>query len=823
MKKFDFVTDVLPHCVAIAVFLIVTFFFFNPVFLENKALNQQDIQQWEGSSKSMRDYRESTGDEPLWSESMFSGMPGYLVNVEWGNKAVGYLKGVLAFKLPHPICNIYLAFVCYYIMLCAFGIRPYLAIAGALAFGLSSYMIIGLSVGHSSRIGAIAFMPLVMAGIHLAFTDRRILGFGVTAAGLALHFRENHLQMTYYLMMIVGIYGLIQLILFIKAKRAVEFGKSIAVLLPAVLIAVGTFCGPIWAITEYTTYSRGKSELTSAQLTEQSEGVGKTYAFQYNYGILEPMTLLIPNFYGGSSGNLIVQDQASNVYQALARSTDEQTANQLVYYTAAYWGPQSSSLPYYSGAVIVFLFVLGIAFAEQKYVWWLVPICILAIMMSWGSNFAGFNYILFDHLPGYNKFRSVTFTIVMVIFSMPLLGLLGLEKIITNGLTKENKTKLLVAFGVTGGICLLFVLVPGMLSFMREGDEQHPAWFISALVEDRKGLLRSDAFRSFAFISIAFGAIYFELWKKISPLLFYFLLIIMVTLDISIVDKRYFTQDNYKRKRETAAFPITEADQEILKDKSHYRVYNINPQEGAFLEARTSYFHHSVGGYHGVKLRRYQDLYDSCLYRQTIQMYQGLQAGSFDFSKFGAINMLNVKYMVYGTQRANIIPNPSANGNGWFVREVVPANTPNEELAKVCEINTRNTAVINSTEFNVGNFSYDSSAVITLTEHSPNLMKYQSNSQANGLVVFSEIYYPKGWVATIDGQEVPLLRANYVLRALQVPSGSHTIEFRFQPKPYVIGNKITTASSWLLILVVFGSIGWSLRGVSTPRPPKGGV
>jgi hypothetical protein len=354
-------------------------------------------------------------------------------------------------------------------------------------------------------------------------------------------------------------------------------------------------------------------------------------------------------------------------------------------------------------------------------------------------------------------------------------------------------------------------LVPGMLSFMRVGDEQHPAWFISALVEDRKALLRSDAFRSFAFIAIAFGAIYFELWKKVSPLIFYFLLIIMVTLDIAIVDNRYFTKDNYKRKRETAAFPITEADQEILKDKSYYRVYNINPQEGAFLEARTSYFHHSVGGYHGVKLRRYQDLYDSCLYRQTIEMIQGLQAGSSDFSRFGALNMLNIKYMVYGPQRDNILLNPWANGNGWFVREVVPANTPNEELSKVCEINTRNTAVINSSEFNVENFSYDSSAVITLTEHSPNLMKYQSTSQTNGLVVFSEIYYPEGWVATIDGQEVQLLRANYVLRALQVPSGSHTIEFRFQPKPYVIGNKITMASSWLLIVVLLASIGWTLR------------
>jgi hypothetical protein len=285
----------------------------------------------------------------------------------------------------------------------------------------------------------------------------------------------------------------------------------------------------------------------------------------------------------------------------------------------------------------------------------------------------------------------------------------------------------------------------------------------------------------------------------------------MITLDIAMVDTRFFTKENYKRKRETAAFPITEADQEILKDKSYYRVYNINMQEGAFLEARTSYFHHSVGGYHGVKLRRYQDLYDSCLYRQTGQLIQGLQSGRFDFSRFGAINMLNVKYMVYGPQRDNIIPNPSANGTAWFVRETVDAKTANEELAKVCGINTRSTAVINSSEFKLENFSFDSAATITLKEHTPNHLTYQSTSQVNGLAVFSEIYYPKGWIATIDGKEVNILRANYVLRALQIPSGNHTIEFRFRPKPYVTGNKVTTASSWLLIVVVLASIGWSLR------------
>lgn len=807
MKKIDFAKDVLPHVVAVAVFLIVTFFFFNPVFFENKVLDQGDIQQWEGSSKSMRDYREKTGDEPLWTESMFSGMPGYLVNIEWGNKVVGYLKTILAFKLPHPVCNIYLAFLSYYIMLLAFGVRPYLAIGGALAFGLSSYMIIGLSVGHSGRIGAIAFMPLIMAGIHLAFTNRRVLGFGVTAAGLSLHFRENHLQMTYYLLLMVLIYGLIQLILFIKENKAVEFFKSVGILIPAVIIAVSTFFGPMWATSEYQKYSRGKSELATPGARDISTGLDRNYAFQYNYALLEPMTLLIPNFYGGSGSNFFVQDRESNVYQALARSGNEQTANQLAYYSSAYWGPQTP-LPYYAGAIIVFLFAVGIAFADKKYVWWLIPVCILAVMMSWGSNFSAFNYFIFDYLPGYNNFRSVTFTVVMVIFSMPLLGFLGLEKIMTEGLTPAGKKKLLIALGATGGLCLLFLLFAGMLSYMKEGDEQLPSWFINALSADRKSLLRGDALRSLCFILAAFITIYLELWKKVPAFAFFFFLILMITIDLAVVDGRYFTKENYKRKRDNAAFAATEADQEILKDKSYYRVYNL---QNAFLEARTSYFHHSVGGYHGVKLRRYQDLYDSCLLKETNTLIQNIQSGNMNFGGYGIVNMLNVKYMVFGPQRDNIIPNRSANGNAWFVKEVVSAGSPAEELKKVCDINTREAAVVNTSEFNVGSFAFDSSASINLVEHNPNYLKYESQSPVDGLSIFSEIYYPKGWVVSVDGKETQLLRANYVLRAVNIPAGKHTIEFRFQPKPYVIGNKISSASSWIMLLVLLGSIGWTLK------------
>jgi hypothetical protein len=815
MKKINFSKDILPHALAIGVFLIVTLFFFNPIFFDNKKLDQSDITQWEGSSKAMRDYRAETGEEPLWTPSMFSGMPGYLVNVKWSNQAVDLLKGILSLKLPHPVCNIFLALVCYYIMLLAFGVRPYLAIGGALAFGLSSHLIIGLGVGHNSRIGAIAFMPLVMAGVHLVFSNKKILGLAVTTAGLALHFRENHVQMTYYLLMILVVYGIVQLVVFIRAKKASEFFTSVGWLLPAGIIAIGTFLGPMWAVQEYSSYSRGKSELASPTSAE-SGGLDRSYAFRYNYAIDEPMTLLIPNYYGGTSRNLFVQDRESETYKVLAQQSDEQLANQLAYYSGAYWGPTTTS-PYYAGAIIVFLFVIGIMFAEKKYVWWLVPICILATMMSWGSNFAAFNYFIFDYLPGYNKFRSVTFTVIMILFCMPLLGFIGVEKIITEGLTKATKKKILTAFGIVGGICLFLLLFAGMLGFVRDGEaEMLPPWFLNALADDRKALLRSDAFRSLIFIGLAFIALYFELWKKLSPIIFYSLFTAIILIDIVAVDVRYFTKDQYKRKRESVPFVATQADQEILKDNSYYRVLNLDPQS-ILLEARTSYFHNSIGGYHAVKLRRYQDLFDSCLFNEINEFRQDASTGGIDFPKYGIMNMLNAKYLVYGGGADNVITNPAALGNAWFVSDVATVKSPTEELQRTCSIDPRQTAVVDGSKFTVSNFGFDSAATLTLLEQNPNYLKYESQSQENGFAVFSEIYYPKGWVAHIDGKEVDIVRANYVLRALPIQSGKHTIEFSFKPDAYVIGNKVTMISSWMMLLMVVGCVGWELR-----RAPGGG-
>ena len=821
MNKINFNAHVLPHIVAVAIFLIVTVFFFNPLFFENKTLQQYDIQQFIGSSKAIEDFRDQHGEEPLWTNSMFGGMPAYLISVHWGNHAITYLKMVMGLFLPHPVAHIFLAFISYYLMLLAFRVRPYLAIAGAIAFGLSSYMIVGLAAGHNGRIGAIAFMPLIMGGIHLSFTGKRMLGLGVTAAAMALHLRENHVQITYYFLLIVLIYGLVRLIEAVKTRAVPELLKTVGTLAIAALLGAGTFFGQFWALKEYSDNStRGKSELVAAsEVPAGTSGMTRAYAFEFSNGIFEPLTLMIPNFYGGSSGNFLVSDRKSEVYQALARSGDQQTANQLANFTGAYWGEQRLAAPYYAGSIVVFLFVLGIAFAEKKYVWWLVSATALGVMLSWGSNFAAFNYFMFDYFPGYGNFRSVTFTLVMALFAMPLLGLLGLERLWTRGMDKEARKKLLIVFASTGGLCVILWIFAGALSFTREVEAQLPAWFVDALAADRKSLFRNDALRSFFFILAAFLAIWFDVHKKISTPGFYAFLIFMVTIDLSVVDKRYFTEANYKRSRDNSFFAINEADQEILKDKSSYRVYNLSYLTGSgdnpFAEARTSYYHNSIGGYHGAKLRRYAEFYDSCVVAQTEQFVAQAKQGNMSFAELSAFNMLNIKYVVIGPKRENVLSNPATYGNAWFVNNVIETGNPADELKHTCSTATRLTAVIDTTKFDVANISSDTSASIRLVDDNPKAMKYESRSSVQGLAIFSEIYYP-GWEASIDGQPANVIRANYILRGLEIPAGTHSIELSFRPRAYTVGNKITTASSWIVVLLLFGCI-WR-----TVKEPRGG-
>ncbi|MFM8742881.1 MAG: YfhO family protein, partial [Cytophagales bacterium] len=420
------------------------------------------------------------------------------------------------------------------------------------------------------------------------------------------------------------------------------------------------------------------------------------------------------------------------------------------------------------------------------------------------------NYFMFDYFPGYNKFRSQSFALVIILLVMPLIGMMGLEKFITEGATAENKKKLLIAFGIVGGFCLALILFAGFGTYMGEGDDQLPVWFKKALMDDRASLLRADAFRSLAFIAGIFIMLYLNVFKKISPNGFFALLIFMTMIDVAVVDRRYFTKENFQRKRDNSTFVANAADDVILKDKSHYRVFNI---QGTFTEARTSYFHYSLGGYHGAKLRRYQDLYDSCIVRERQQLFVDAQQGQINFSKYGVLNMLNTKYVVYGEEANNVIPNTSANGPAWFVSQVTLVDSPNEEIKKLREIDTRATAVVDQSKNKLANTSllFDSLSTVLLAEFKPSYVRYQSQSTQNGLAVFSEIYYPKGWKAFIDGKESPIIRANYVLRALEVPAGNHTIEFKFEPEPYVIGNKVTLASSWVVLLVMLGCVGMNIR------------
>lgn len=810
MRKIS-IQDVWPHLLAVLIFLTVTISFFSPIFFENKSLDQHDITEFLGSSKALRDYRDSTGEEGLWANSMFGGMPAYLINLEWSTQGMSWIKRVGSLFLPHPISSVFFGFISYYILLLSFRVRPYLAIAGALAFGLSSFIIFGLGAGHNGRIGAIAFMPLVMAGIHLAFSGKRLLGFSVTAAALGLHLRENHLQMTYYLMFIVAGYGLVRLIEAVQKKKLKEFGVTLGMLIPAALLAAGTFFGQLWATTEYSKYStRGKSDLVSTSTGgESTDGLGKEYTFSYSNGFSEPLTLLIPNILGGASSNFLVQNEESKTFKSLSQAESNETANQLAQYSSAYWGDQRISAPYYAGAIVVFLFFVGILFADKKWVYWLVPLAMLSILLSWGKTFPSFNYFMFDYFPGYNKFRSVTFTLIIALIAIPLLGFIGLEKLMQTILDKKSKMKLLIAFAIPGGLCLLLWATGGFGDFMRDAEKDLPGWYLSALKSDRQSLLQSDAFRSLMFILPVFVFLYFELWKKISPAIFYAGVILLVLIDIVVVDRRHFGKDNFKRKYDVG-FEMNESDQEILKDKDYYRVYNLQDIQSPLSEARTSYYHNSLSGYHGAKMRRYQDVYDSCIFNETVEVINGLRSGTIDFRGVGVLNMFNTRYFLFGPAKNNYLPNTFANGNAWFVYKVERAKTPNEELAFVKEMNTRTTAATSDSRF-TGNVNSDSSASIVLNGQKPYWLRYEANSTSGGLAVFSEIYYAEGWSATIDGNEAAILQVNYLLRGLEIPAGKHVVEFTFAPKAYTIGNKVTMASSWLVFLVLFGSIGYSLK------------
>lgn len=805
MIKIDFKQHILPHVIAVIVFLVITIAFFSPVFFDGKELSQHDILQFRGGAQEAVAYRTQNGEEAFWTNSMFGGMPTYLNGLQFKEPVLMFFQNLLYFWLPSPAGIIFSAMLCFYILLLVYGVRPYLAIGGAIAFALSSFNLISIDAGHNAKVRAIAYMPLVLAGFHLMFKKRYLWAFILTAIGLALEIRVNHLQITYYLAIALSIYGLSELYFYLKDKQLTSFIRAAGLLIAAVLIAVGANFAKLWGMSHYSRYStRGASELVSEKKDGKS-GLDRDYVFRWSNGIAEPLTLLIPNFFGGATQEAL--DEKSTVAESLRRqgATRVQVAQQ-IQAMPTYWGDQPFTAgPAYAGAIIILLFALGALVADKRHSRWILAATIFFIVLSWGKNFELFNYLMYDYFPGYAKFRSVSMAICIPLVLMPLLGMLGLEKLLENRLESKLQKKALYAIAGVGGFCLLMAIGAGMLSFRGPVDAQLPDWLLSSLRTDRKAMLSADAWRSF-FLIIAFaGLFYFFIKNKINSTIAYTLAALLITIDLWAVGKRHLNADDYSKNASRNYFAATEADQYILQqNNNHARVLNIlNP----WNEAKTSYLHASVGGYHGAKMKIYQELIDHCLGEETNELLNRLRSGERNMQDLNLINMLNTGYILAGNSRGAVIKNSNAYGNAWWVSNIREVSSAREEMDATCAENLKQNAIINTAKFKVAKKPLSTAGDIRLVRYSPNKLVYETDNSGDGLAVFSEIYYPE-WSAKIDGVEVEIKKANYVLRALEVPAGKHTIEFMINLQPYEKGNWISQIFGFVLAaMLIFGLVG----------------
>ncbi len=806
MKKFNSSKLIGFNLIIIVFFIVVSYLYFNPL-LEGKVLEQSDITHFKGMAKEITDFRNATGDEAIWTSQMFGGMPGYLISVLYPGNVTEFFHTV--FRRTFPLAaTLILYFIGFYILLLSLNIDKLKSLIGSLAFGFSSYNLIIIAAGHNSKAIALGYLPIVIAGVLMVFREKRLAGVILFSLGLSLEILAGHLQITYYGLLLIGIYGIVELVFAIKEKAITPFFKSVLFLVAGAIVAVGMNFSRLYTTYEYSKETiRGPSELTSNNENKTS-GLDKDYVVQWSYGIGETFTLLVPNFKGGASQ--INPDIDSESYKVL-RQKGAQNPRQALGSIVMYHGNQPSTAgAVYIGAIVVFLFVLGLFVVRGRYKWWLAIATIISIVLSWGGNVMGLTSFLLDYLPLYNKFRAPSMTLVIAQIAMPLLGFIALNDILTGKADQKNWLNgFKWAAIITGGLSLLFALAPGFTgNFSSPYDLrlQLPDWLIDAAVADRKAALRSDAFRSFIFIALAAAALYTWHLKKIKTNVFIAVLGLLILVDLWAVDKRYLNNDNFVSKRDaTNPFPEMPVDKAILQDKD--LSYRVLPLQNPFMDARASYYHKNVGGYHAAKLRRYQEVIENNLVPEMQQLVSGLQAGTRPdsvFSNLPAINMLNTRYLIYDLNQ-NPIRNNKALGNAWFVNNYKIVENADEEIAALKGLKPQTTTIIDKRfeKFVEGKtFTKDVNGNIILTEYQPNYLKYQAKANSDQLVVFSEVYYDKGWDAYIDGTKVPHFRVDYILRGMVLPAGEHTVEFKFYPKSYYIGNKISLASSILLLLAI---------------------
>ncbi len=795
------VDKAIPFLIAGVIFIFVSVAYFSPV-LEGKKIQQSDITQFIGSSKEIVDFRKEHNQEPYWTNTSFGGMPSYAVSSYYPNDYIKKVDKILRF-LPRPADYLFLYFFGFFILLIVLKVDWKLAIVGALGFGLSTYLIIILGVGHNAKAHAIAYMPLVLSGILLVFQRKYLLGFIITTISMSLEISASHIQMTYYLLFLVLILGVVLLIEAIKNKEIPQFVKSIGILAVAVIIAIGTNATSLLAMKEYSQQStRSKSELTinpDGSSKEIISGLSKDYITEYSYGKVETFNLFIPRFMGGTRSEEVEDSELQSFLQdAVNKGLNPKDANYLMQFSSMYWGEQPIvAAPAYIGALFIFLFVLALFLVDRKLRNWLVAATIFSIVMSWGKNFSLVTDFFINYIPLYNKFRAVSSIQVIAELTIPLLGILGLKELFCS--EKSSKLKLYAlkwATIIVGGLALFFTIGgTGLFTFEIPVDLQIDAQlsgFLDVIVADRKTLFVNDSLRSFAFVILFSGVIWLFLKEKINKNIFVIIFGILVLFDLVSVDKRYVNDDFFTTARKVdKPFVKSEIDAEILKDKGNYRVANFT--RNIMTDGSTSYFHKSIGGYHAAKPRRYQELYDFHLEKNNIEV----------------LNMLNTKYFIYEVenQRASLQKNPYSNGNAWFVNSIKIVENANEEILALDSLNTKSEAVIDkrfvADNFQV-NYAKDSVANIKLTSYKANELFYESNTTTNQFAVFSEIYYKDGWNVYIDGNLVPHHRVNYVLRGMEIPKGKHIIVFKFEPQVIENGNSITLISYLLLLIIPAG-------------------
>ncbi len=804
MKKIDFKKFV-PYLAAIVIFIALATAYCWPA-VEGKVLSQSDVVSGQCIGHEVGEYTKATGNTSYWTNSLFGGMPTFQISFPTtSSKIINSLRKAYTFFLGSVWAWFLTYLFGFFILMRAFDVSKWLSIIGSIAVTLSTYFLIIIAAGHIHKVYAIGYMAAVIAGFVYIFKKRYLLGASLTmvftAFGMILH-----PQMAYYFMMMVGIFGVAEVYIHLKDNRIKDLIIGVCVFAASLGIGLGTGYSNIKTNSEYMkeTMRGGHSELNTAEGKVQ-KGLDFDYATSWSYGVGETMTLLVPNFNGGSSHYNV--GTKSNLYDEMVKQgVPKSNAKQFCQSLPMYWGDQPfTEGPVYVGAIVCFLFLLGLIIVKSPYKWALLAATVFSILLSWGRHFEGLTSLFFNYFPMYNKFRAVSSILVVAEVAMPILGFMAIQQIIDKKIDRKELTKALcISGGITGGICLLLALFGGsMFSFTSVNDEQIfrqlPDWVNKLIVSERASMLTSDAFRSLLFIALAFGTLWLFVAGKIKVKPMLIAIGCLVLIDLWPVNKRYFNNDNFVNEKDKKGyFAKTDYEERILRDTDpDFRVLNLT--SNTFNDARTSYYLKSVGGYHAAKLRRYQDLIDEHISRGNMTV----------------LNMLNTKYIIQPTEQgATPMLNGEAWGNCWFADSLIVAESPREECDALNSIKAPSTIVTDAKFKNlISNFNtaHDTAASISLTSYAPDVLEYTSNSNQAKTAVFSEIYYPYGWKAYIDGQPTEIFRANYILRALNIPAGEHQIRFEFRPDTVYKGDKVGVACLILMLAFVAGSIGWGIR------------